>query len=153
MTWTYAAAPDTTTAAGKRDAIRILIGDTDTTDQLLSDEAISFFIGQEPGVYHAGAQAASAIAATFARQADKAVGDLRLSASQQAIAYRELAKDLKRRAVSTAGIWSGGISIADKQAREDDTDRAFPFFSRRLHAVPGVDPSVANTGDQAYREN
>ena len=41
MTWTYGGAPGTTSSATRRDAVRLLVGDTDTTDQQVSDEEIA----------------------------------------------------------------------------------------------------------------
>jgi len=46
MTWTYGGAPGTTTSATRRDAVRLLVGDTDTTDQQITDEEIAFGLSQ-----------------------------------------------------------------------------------------------------------
>lgn len=37
-----------------------------------------------------------------------------------------------------AGIYAGGISVADKAAKEADTDRVGSFFRRGMHDFPGT---------------
>lgn len=94
MSWSYSGNP----TASDKDKIRFLIGDTDQTDQLLQDEEITYLLSETTNVLLAASRAARAIAAKFSRQADKAVGDLRVSLSQKAQAYMALAADLERRA-------------------------------------------------------
>jgi len=97
MTWTY-----DDPSANDRDKVRLLIGDTDQTDQLLSDEEITYLLDEWGTVYLAAARAAKVIAAKFSRQADKSVGDLRISLSQKAQMYMSLANDLERLAMTTS---------------------------------------------------
>ena len=108
MTWTYNGDP----ASSALSAIRFLIGDTDTADQLVTDEEIAWLnteSGDTPtsltALYKASAAAARAIAAKFSPLAAQAAAD--------------------------AGVpipFAGGISVADKTNREADTDRVEPFF-------------------------
>ncbi|MBC7340894.1 MAG: hypothetical protein H5U02_00310 [Clostridia bacterium] len=98
MTWSYSNNP----AASDKDKVRFLIGDTDQTDQLLQDEEITYLLTETTNVLLAASRAAKAVAARFSRQADKEVGDLRVSLSQKAEAYRKLADDLEKRAGSVA---------------------------------------------------
>jgi len=97
MTWSY----DTSLATDK-DKVRFYIGDTDQTDQLLQDEEINFLLTETTNVLLAASRAAKAVAAKFSRQADKAVGDLRISLSQKAQAYTTLAADLEKRALTSS---------------------------------------------------
>ncbi|MBW2672586.1 MAG: hypothetical protein JRD89_04105 [Deltaproteobacteria bacterium] len=97
MTWSY----DSTLPTDK-DKVRFHIGDTDQSDQLLQDEEISYLLGETTNVLLAASRAAKAIAARFSRQADKAVGDLRISLSQKAQAYMSLAADLEKRALTSS---------------------------------------------------
>ena len=47
MTWTYDEANiDLTTSAGRLNAVRAVIQDTDSSDQLLQNEEIAFFLVQ-----------------------------------------------------------------------------------------------------------
>ena len=92
MTWSYSGDPASSTI----DAIRFLIGDTDTTDQLLSNEEIQYCINEAgSSVYQAAHDCAYAIASKFSRLAtSKSVGDLSLSYSDRAQAYFTLANEL-----------------------------------------------------------
>jgi hypothetical protein len=115
MAWTYD--PDITT---DRDKVRLLIGDTITTDQQLQDGEIAFFLSEESNVYRAAARACQSLAALYARKVDKAVGDLKISASQRQKAYAALAKDLWIKG-GVSGIPSaGGVYVADKDSMADN---------------------------------
>jgi len=97
MTWSYNSALTT-----DKDKVRFYIGDTDQTNQLLQDEEINFLLTEITNVLLAAAYAAKAVAAKFSRQADKAVGDLRISLSQKAQTYMALAADLEKRATTAS---------------------------------------------------
>lgn len=130
MAWSYTADPTNRPI----DAVRFLIGDTDSTDQLIQDQEIQWFLLNEP-VIRAAARAAEAIAAKFSRKADKRVGDLWLELSQRAKQYRELAGELWEQAGGKSpnlalAPYAGGISRADKDSVEEDSDRVRPAFKR-----------------------
>lgn len=95
MAWTYGGDP----SANTRDEVRFLIGDTDTTNQLLQDAEITFLFAQwNSNAYLAAAHACDALAAKFAAKSDnsKSVGDLSISTQfgQQADRYRSLGAQL-----------------------------------------------------------
>jgi hypothetical protein len=88
LTWSYTGNP----ASSSKDAVRFLIGDTDTSDQLLSNEEIDYTITQSGSIYQAAHDSAYAIASTFARMASsKSVGDLSLSYNDRATTYYQVA--------------------------------------------------------------
>lgn len=88
MTWSYSGDP----ASSTKDAVRFLIGDTDTNDQLLSDEEIEYTIAVTGNVYESAHDCSYAIAASFSRMAtSKSVGDLSLSYSDRAAAFYKVA--------------------------------------------------------------
>jgi hypothetical protein len=128
MTWSYSGDP----SASNKDEVRYLTGDTDTTDQLVTDEEINYAISSEANNILAAARTAQAIASKFSRKADKSVGDLNITYSQQTKAYQDLEKKLREMAVKqgSATAYCGGISISDKQTVETDTDRTSPIFER-----------------------
>lgn len=140
MTWTYANNPSGST----RDMVRFLIGDTDNTDQQLSDEEISALLSTFGTARSAAEHAARALAAKFTRLVSKSVGDLSIQYQQRAAAYRELAADLKA-SHATAGVtlFAGGISKADRETRDADTDRVKPRFDRGK-----FDNAGASTADE-----
>lgn len=68
MSWTYSRDP----ADSPLDEVRFLVGDTDSSDQLISDEEIEYLIAKWTPVYGSNlmvaAMAAEAISAKFARE-------------------------------------------------------------------------------------
>lgn len=135
MSWTYGGDP----SANARDAIRFLIGDTDTTDQLLSDEEIAWVNSEASGtstgttaLYDAAYRCCLTIASKLAREADKQIGDLSVSMSQRAKAYREQAASLKALSGREGGVpipYAGGITISDKEIDEENSDIFRTWFS------------------------
>lgn len=135
MAWTYSGDP----SANARDAIRFLIGDTDTDDQLLTDEEIAWVNTETSGtatgtvgLYDAASRCCIAIASKLAREADRSIGDLSVSLSQRAGAYRTQATELKAMAGREGGVpvpYAGGITISDKDIDQDDSDIFRTWFS------------------------
>tara|TARA_R100001510_G_C7656500_1_gene216573 strand:- start:3568 stop:4059 length:492 start_codon:yes stop_codon:yes gene_type:complete len=152
MAWSYSGDPDSSAL----DAIRFLIGDTDTNDQLLSNEEISWTNSQVTGsttstdsLYTVAYRCLVTIASKFSRLADQAVGDMRVSMSQKAIGAREQAKELKRLAESEGGTptpYAGGITVSDKEIDIDNSDLVKPSFSQGQFANTsdyGAGPATA----------
>lgn len=86
-------------------------------------------------VYMAGSGAADQISARLSNQVrTKTVGALSITYAARAQDYRNLATDLERHAAkkTALAIYSGGISRADKDLQEDDTDWDQPAFARGL---------------------
>lgn len=127
MAFTYSGDP----ANSDLETVRFLIGDTVSTDVLLQDAEINYLLTVEPNVYKAAVTACKTIAATFARKADRAVGDLFVKFSKKYDQYIALSQQLEIRAKrETAGIYAGGISRADKKTQDQDTDRVKPAFHK-----------------------
>ncbi len=125
MTWTYSGDP----RDSEVDAIRFLIGDVNTNDQLINDEEILYLISTEPTTLQRAIVAANTILLSFAMLIDKSVGDLKISASQRHKNYMAVIVMLEDRAGASAGLpFAGGISVTDKTAREGKSDRVKPAF-------------------------
>ena len=128
MAWTYSGDP----SSSARDAIRFLVGDTDTNDQLVTNEAI---------------------ASKFSRLADQTVGDLKVSLSQKADNARTQADELKALAAREGMVpvpYAGGISVSDKEVDRANSDRVDPFFTSGQFANTsdyGAGPARAPAGD------
>lgn len=133
-TWTYPGDPN----GSDLYKVRFLVGDTDSTDKQLSDEEILWMLSEYSTVRKAAAECARALAGKYARNADKAVGDLRISASQRSKHYNDLAVSLALQALLVATPSYGGVSVSDKQANEQDTDLVSPSFRRGVHDNPDV---------------
>lgn len=121
MSWSYSGDPSSST----RDLVRFLIRDTDTSDQLFSDEELDYLVTTWTNGYEAARNAAEILAAKFTRQADtsKSVGDLSLSESfaGRANEYRELAMGLaeQRQRLAPATPWADPQNLVATVNRKD----------------------------------
>ncbi|MGA1036646.1 MAG: hypothetical protein ACO3VQ_02425, partial [Ilumatobacteraceae bacterium] len=83
-------------------------------------------------VYDAAMRCCLTIASKLAREADKQIGDLSVSMSQRAKAYREQASELKNLATREGTVpipYAGGITISDKEIDEENSDLFRSWFS------------------------
>jgi hypothetical protein len=149
MTWTYGGAPGTTTSATRRDAVRLLVGDTDTTDQQVTDEEIAFALSQtSDDIYNAGALMCRTIAGKYSRLVDTSIESVSSSYSQRAKQYSELAvrlvKEGKRLGSVGLGVpVAGGMSISEMESVEDDLDRVPSAFRvDQFSNPPRFDPML-----------
>lgn len=128
MTWTY------TAGSTAKDRVRLLVGDTVSTDPLLQDEEIALYVPggslAEPTEMLAAARLAEIIAGKVARRVDMSSGSSSASLSQQVTHFRQLARDLRRQASRSAVPHVGGVGISAKDTVEADADRVAPAFSR-----------------------
>lgn len=124
MTWSY----DISLSADK-DKVRFNVGDTDSTEELLQDEEITYLL-VDNSVLGASIAAAENIAAMFSRLMDENVGDVKISYSQRAEAYWKMVDKLKRKfSISSSAPIAPAISITSKEVAEADTDRVKPSFT------------------------
>lgn len=126
------------------DALKFWVGDTSTSsaDELLSTGECNYLIGLYGSALAAAPHAARALAAAAADEVSKAVGDLRIEAQQRFTNYTTLAASLEKQG-SLGGVpFAGGISIAQKQSVEQDSDRVVPAFRVGLHDNPTVSTST-----------
>lgn len=128
MAWTY----DPTLATDK-DKVRLLVGDTQTDAQQLSDEELLAMLTIYGGVKSTAIAVLRVLASKYARLADKWVGDLKILASQKHEAYLRMAEALSSSGALTVGIpTAGGILVADKEATRDNDALVTPTFRRGL---------------------
>lgn len=135
MTWSYDATDlDTDTASGRLNSVRLLVGDTNTTDQQLQDEEINFSLSQtNNNVYSAASFCAGLIASSYSRKVTTELdGQLMAEYSDLSKQYRSLARDLKEKGKSFGngglGILAGGIRVSVIDTVRADTDRVTPAF-------------------------
>ena len=127
MTWSYSGNP----ADSDRDKVRFLVFDTDTNDQLLSNEEINWILTEQTNVYMAASNAAEAIAARFAKDINRSVIGISANPGSRAAFYLELADRLRDQASTATGhveIFAGGLTISGKEALDDDSDAVQPAF-------------------------
>ena len=136
MAWTYNNSPGTASTAERRDAVRLLIKDTNSASPKLTDEELAFFLGQSGNsVWRGAARACRALADAAASQIS--VGDL--SISDQSVGYLEWAASYDRQADMGGQVFAGGISISDRDSRDLDSDRVKPTFTTLTDRYPGLD--------------
>ena len=124
------------------DKVRFLIQDTVVATAMLQDEEINFMLIEYPNYKMAAANCADVLSSKFASSAeDRAIGNLRLHYADKAKKYADLANRLRAQASKVVLPYAGGISKADKNAINDDTDRVEPSFRRgqMKQALPSVD--------------
>lgn len=144
MAWTYDPTDlDTTTASGRLNVVRLLVGDTDTNDQQVQDEEIVFALAQtSDNTYYAAAFIASNIAAKYARKVNVELdGALRGEYGELYKHYQKLSGQLRQDAQryngKSLGLAVGGVSIAQIEAVRANTDRVKPSFRRDRFKYPG----------------
>jgi hypothetical protein len=114
-------------ANSNRDAVRVLVNDTNTTNARLSDETIAWLLASEPSLLYAAAAGAEMIAANLVETPTVVkVGDLMEQKGRSTVTlrgeYTDLAKTLRIRASKGVTPFAGGLSVSDKDARRSDTD-------------------------------
>ena len=148
MTFTYDVDDlSTTTATGRKNAVRFLVGDTDSTDVQVQDDEIAFVLTESgDNVYEAGAYCCRAIAAKYSRRVDTELdGALSASYSDLHSHYLALAENLEAESKkqSGLGVKAGGLSKAAISVVRQDTDRVTPSFRRdRFRNPPNYDGSA-----------
>jgi CTP synthase (UTP-ammonia lyase) len=113
----------------------LLVGDTDTNDQQVQNEEITFALNQtNDNVYYAAAWAARSIAAQYSRRVTQNLsGALSADYSDLQDHYTSLAETLEhqgKKSGAVLGIKAGGISIATVDNVRQNTDRVPPSFRR-----------------------
>lgn len=147
MAWTYDVTKLTDPTLGPLMRVRLLIGDTDTTDQQLQDEEIAYFLSTEANGTMAASKAARSIGSKLARQADKQVGDLKISMSAISQKYVALADELRGRGMTYQIPSAGGIFVAETEANESNGSLRHNAIRRGMHdyvagpVIPNVEGS------------
>lgn len=139
-TYTYTFSPGTVPL----DTVRFLVGDTDMTQPLLSDQEINYAITN----YNAGLRAAwflaKALGAKFARQVTSTAGKLSQDASDRAKAFNQLAKELWHQITIGAVPSFGGVSVSQKQAADSDFGSVQPSFTKDQFDNPEAAQDTSN---------
>jgi len=136
MSWSYDESDlSTDTTSGRLNSVRLLVGDTDTTDQQVQDEEIEFALSQTSNnIYYAAAWIAKTLASKYARRVDTQLdGALSAAYSQLHKHYQGLSEKLEGQGKtygSSLGIKYGGVSETELETARQLTDRIKPSFTR-----------------------
>lgn len=141
--WNYSGNP----GFSAKDQVRYLIGDTIASKPLLNDAEIEWVLTQYQFTpMNAAIRCCEAIVAKFSRQADESVGQVKITFSQKAEAYRKLITDLRNRlAMEGAVPYSGGISKSDIQANDQNSNRVRPDFTKHMMENHQIAPWTTQT--------
>lgn len=124
---------DTSTSSGRLNTVRLLVGDTDSSDVQVQDEEIQFALAQHSdNVYSAGEFICKIIAAKYSRLVTTQLdGVLQSNYSDLAKQYGSLASTIKQMGIDAKGglgLSAGGISVSEMYLANQNTDRVKPAF-------------------------
>jgi hypothetical protein len=149
MAWSYSGNP----ADSDKDAVRFLSGDTDISNQLISDEEITYCVARQSTVELAAAMALRAVAAgsTSSEESFK-IGDVSATSKDLINKYLKMADNLDPMGITMGSFIEllpsiGGRSIAEKETLREDTDAVQPSFFRGMNDIPG------GPGDSNYLDD
>jgi hypothetical protein len=151
MVWLYSGNP----AYSAKDQVRFLIGDTDSTDQLLQDGEIEWVLSQyNDSPMNAAIRCCESIIGKFSRLANESVGQVKVNFKEKAEGYVRMLTILKSRlATEDAAPYAGGISISDKQANAQNTDRVKPDFRKHMMENEQIAPWTTQSQLDLYLLN
>ena len=146
MAWSYNASDlDTTTASGRLNTVRLLLGDTDTNDQQVQNEEVTFALAQaNDNVYFAAAWLARTVAAQYARKVNTSLdGALSADYSDLQKQYLGMAETLEyqgKKSGAVLGVVAGGITKSGITTVRGNTNRVEGSFRRdRFRNPPSYD--------------
>ena len=122
--FTYSGDP----SSSSRDAVRFLLGDTDSKRRLLDDREIDYALTEQGGTTQATVFLAQALANRFSGLADIKVGPVSKSYSKVAEMYRKIVDDLKESACLEIEPAFPAISADAKHNLYEDYDSVRPEF-------------------------
>lgn len=137
MSWTYDGSPGTATAPERRDAVRLAIGDTLSTDPQVTDGEITYYLGETGNSIPAAAiEAVRGLIAKYSRAVDVEVsggsgGVGKVSASQRAKTYQELLVTLQANRGNVATLSATGQSKSTNRGYDANTDAVQPIARLR----------------------
>ena len=136
MSWSYDPTDlDNNTSSGRLNTVRLLVGDTDTLDQQVQNEEITFGLSENgDSTYFAGAWIARAIASKYSRKVNTSLdGALSADYSDLAKQYMQLADNLEyqgKTSGASVGVLAGGITKSGVNAVRANTNRIEGSFRR-----------------------
>jgi hypothetical protein len=146
LSWSYDPTDlDNTTASGRLNTVRLLVGDTDTSGQQAQNEEIMFSLSENNNnTYTSAAWIARVIASKYARMVTTQLdGALSANYSDLSKQYMQLADQLEYQGKTNGaavGVLAGGITKSGIKAVRANTDRIEGSFRRdRFKNPPSYD--------------
>lgn len=135
MTWSYSGNP----ASSSLNAVRFLVGDTDSADPIVTDEEINFAIGINSDVYAASVIVIKAIIAKYSRDVDSQIESVRVSSSQRVSHFTNLLNSYESVVQDSEGLGTpvvSGVSVSDMEDVDNDDDIPKPAFEKDQFTFP-----------------
>jgi glycerate-2-kinase len=136
MAWSYDPTDlDNTTPSGRLNIVRLLVGDTDTVDQQVQNEEITFGLSENGNnIYLSASWIARAISSKYSRLVTTSLsGALSSDYSDLAKQYQTLADQLEYQGKTngaSVGILAGGITKTQVEGVRANTNRIEGSFRR-----------------------
>jgi glycerate-2-kinase len=136
MAWSYDPTDlDTSTTSGRLNIVRLLVGDTDTVDQQVQNEEITFGLSENGNnIYLSASWVARTISSKYSRQVTTSLdGALSADYSDLAKQYQALADQLEYQGKTngaSVGILAGGITKTQVEGVRANTNRIEGSFRR-----------------------
>jgi hypothetical protein len=136
MSWSYDPTDlNTTTASGRLNTVRLLVGDTETLDQQAQNEEITFALSENgDNVYYSGSWVARIVASKYSRKVNTSIdGALKADYSDLAKQYLLLADNLEYQGKTSGaviGVLAGGTTKTGIEVARANTDRVEGSFRR-----------------------
>lgn len=136
MAWSYEEYDlNTTTASGRLNTVRLLVGDTDIVDQQVQNEEVDFALSERGNnVYFAGAWIARSLSAKYSRKVDTQLdGALSAKYSDLSAHYKTMADSLEyqgKTSGASVGILAGGVTHSGINTVRANTNRIEGSFRR-----------------------
>lgn len=135
-----------------KDRVRLMIGDVEAGDPLLSDEEIQAVLAAHPKVLRAAAMCADYIYRRLIKQATVTAAGFSIQAKERVDGYRELAQRLLAESAipgaAGAAFYMSGFYTQERSDKALQTGEEQPIFTRDLHqkviGIPSQSSSVSD---------
>jgi len=133
---------------GTKDEVHLLVGDTNTSNQFLSDAECQYYIDNYgPGLI-AAMYAALGLQAKFASKASVSVGDVSEQAGDLATHFADLAARLEQRMAAGVQPTFGGVDVAAMEQAREDNSQVQPAFDRDQFNNPRANAKTSPPFDE-----
>src|SRR5262245_27244458 len=126
MNWTS----DRDPANSRRDSLRLLVGDIDADEPLLTDEEIDYYLTLSTNDFLVASLLCNALCGVMAREVDRKIGPLRERAELKFDHYAYLAKQFWQMAAGEGPGGVAGIGTAPPMVDAAAGTGVDPFFTR-----------------------
>lgn len=118
------------------DRIRFELGDVDSTDVMLQDEAIEIILLDTPNWQTALAKSARVIEAGFRRLLEQSVGDIRVEYTKRAETWSKMRQRFEELAPEVSAVTTAGMGLSAGGTGGGT------YYGIHMHEAPGTAPDT-----------